>query len=100
MSTFHWQPLLNGYSDHFPADYLAIKPALTTFPSQDAINVLHERGIRWVVVHFHRYSADEAKRLRRVMPAMSTQLRAAIDDTEVGLYEVIFPMRPAAPRPQ
>lgn len=100
MSTFHWQPLLNGYSDHFPADYLTSKPALTTFPSQEAINALHERRVRWVVVHFNRYPADEARRLRRLMRTMGTQLRVVIDDTEVGLYEVIFPMRPAAPPPQ
>jgi len=100
MSTFHWQPLLNGYSDHFPADYLTSKPVLITFPSQEAIDVLHERGIRWVIVHFNRYPADYARRLRPHMRTMGRQLRVVIDDTEVGLYEVIFPMRPAAPRPQ
>lgn len=100
MSTFHWKPLLNGYSDHFPADHVTAKPVLITFPSQAAINVLHELGIRWVIVHFNRYPTDYARRLRPLMRTMGTQLRVVIDDTEVGLYEVIFPMRPAAPRPQ
>lgn len=100
MSTFHWKPLLNGYSDHFPQEYLTSKPVLITFPSQEAIDVLHDRGIRWVVVHFNRYPVDEARRLRRMMRTMGTQLRVVIDDTEVGLYEVIFPMRPAAPPPR
>ncbi len=100
MSTFHWKPLLNGYSDHFPADYLTAKPVLGQFPSQEAIAVLHERGVRWVVVHFDRYPADYARKLRPMMRTMGKQLRVVIDDTEVGLYEVIFPMRPAVPRPQ
>jgi hypothetical protein len=100
MSTFHWQPLLNGYSDHFPADFLTATPALVTFPSQDAINVLHKRGVRWVIVHFNRYEADEARRLRPLMRTLGTQLRVVIDDSEVGLYEVIFPMRPGAPKPR
>ena len=96
MSTFHWKPLLNGYSDHFPADYLTDKPVLTTFPSQDAIAILQDRGVRWVVVHFNRYPSDYARKLRPLMRTMGRQLRVVIDDTEVGLYEVIFPMRPAA----
>lgn len=98
MSTFHWQPLLNGYSDHFPDDYVTAEPVLTTFPSQEAIVMLQDRGIRWVVVHFNRYPADYARKLRPLMRTMGTQLRVVIDDTEVGLYEVIFPMRPAALR--
>jgi hypothetical protein len=100
MSTFHWKPLLNGYSDHFPADYITAKPILSSFPSQEAINILHERGIRWVIVHFNRYPPEYARRLRPLMRTMGTQLRVVIDDTEVGLYEVIFPMRPAVLRPQ
>jgi len=98
MSTFHWKPLVNGYSDHFPEDYLTAKPILTTFPAQDAISVLQNLGVRWVVVHFNRYPADYARKLRPLMRTMGTQLRVVIDDTEVGLYEVIFPMRPAALR--
>jgi hypothetical protein len=100
MSTFHWKPLVNGYSDHFPEDYLTAKPILTTFPAQDAISVLQNLGVRWVVVHFNRYPADYARKLRPLMRTMGTQLRVVIDDTEVGLYEVIFPMRPAALRQQ
>ena len=98
MSTFHWQPLLNGYSDHFPDDYMTAKPVLTTFPSQEAVALLQERGVRWVVVHFNRYPVDYARQLRPLMRTMAKQLRVVIDDTEVGLYEVIFPMRPAALR--
>ena len=98
MSTFHWKPLVNGYSDHFPEDYLAAKPLLTTFPAQSAIGVLHDLGVRWVVVHFNRYPPDYARKLRPLMRTMGTQLRVVIDNTEVGLYEVIFPMRPAVIR--
>jgi hypothetical protein len=100
MSTFHWKPLVNGYSDHFPESYLAAKPLLTTFPAQDAITALQDLGVKWVVVHFNRYPADYARQLRPLMRTMGTQLRVVIDDTEVGLYEVIFPMRPAALRPR
>lgn len=95
MSTFHWQPLLNGYSDHFPADYLADKPVLTTFPSADALAVLRDRQIRWVVVHFNRYPPDVRRRLRPIMRTLPKQLRVVIDDTEVSLYEVIWPTRSA-----
>ncbi len=32
-STVHWQPLVNGYSDHIPADFRTLAPVLATFPS-------------------------------------------------------------------
>jgi hypothetical protein len=98
MSTFHWQPLLNGYSDHFPAEYLEIKPALADFPSPQAIETLRETQVRWVVVHFSRYPAARSQALRRQLRAMDTQLRLAIDRRDASLYEVIASRPPGASR--
>jgi hypothetical protein len=99
-STFHWQPLVNGYSDHWPAEYTADAQALATFPSGEAFEVIRQRQVRWLVVHFNQYSADERRILRPQLRAMRDQLRLVVDDYDVSLYEVIWPRRPAAfPRP-
>lgn len=96
ISTFHWQPLINGYSDHMPADSMRDAPMLATFPSADAWSVIRARQVRWVVVHFNRYSADERRRLRPQLRAMVDRVRLVVDDYDVSLYEVIWPKPPAA----
>ncbi len=46
----HWRPLVNGYSGFTPtAAYF--RTLLAAFPDARSIGVLHEIGVRWVVVH-------------------------------------------------
>jgi hypothetical protein len=100
LSTFHWQPMINGYSDFMPEDFFDATPVLESFPSTDALDLLRQRQVRWVVVHFDKYPEDARRPLQRMLRMMPTQLRLAIDDPTASLYEVIWPMRPAAsPRP-
>jgi len=63
MSTFHWMPLLNGYSGYYPASYLAMIAALRHFPDERAMTILRDRGTRYVVVHTSLYTADRAGEL-------------------------------------
>ncbi len=55
MSTFHWQPLLNGYSGYYPRPHLQRLDVLTRFPDPRAIARLREYDVRYVVVHPARY---------------------------------------------
>jgi hypothetical protein len=89
-STFHWQPLINGYSDHMPADFFEALPALQTFPSEQAWEVLRSRQVRWIVVHFDLYPPETGPALRAQLMEMTGQLRLAVDDYPVSLYEVIY----------
>ena len=50
-STAHWQPLINGYSDHIPQDFRDNAPPLDTFPSREAFAILEPLGARYAVVH-------------------------------------------------
>ncbi len=70
MSTYHWQPLVNGYSDYIPADVREDMPKLATFPGPAAWTVLRARHVRYVVVHWNIYP-DEAARLRQGVEAES-----------------------------
>ena len=50
-STFHWHPLLNGYSGFTPAWYPRLMIASRELPGDDAIRVLREAGARYLVLH-------------------------------------------------
>ncbi|MEO6222004.1 MAG: hypothetical protein ABIP90_02055 [Vicinamibacterales bacterium] len=99
-STFHWQPLLNGYSDYMPPDFFESLPALQTFPSREAWDVLRARHVRWIVVNFDAYPPGMGPVLRPQLMAMTDRLRLAVDEYPVSLYEVIWPTpRTAARQP-
>ena len=97
-STFHWQPLINGYSDHMPEDFFAALPALQTFPSAEAFEVLRAKQVRWVVVHFDAYPPEVGPALRPQLMNMTDRLRVAVDEYPISLYEVIWPMPQSAGR--
>jgi len=50
-STFHWNPLLNGYSGFSPHSYYYLRDLLATFPDAKSLDELHRRGLTHVVVH-------------------------------------------------
>jgi len=50
-STFHWHPIVNGNSGHFPASYEELTERERDFPSDSAIEYLKSRGVDYVAVH-------------------------------------------------
>jgi hypothetical protein len=50
-STWHWQPLVNGYSGHYSAEYVALTEAMTRLPSPGAIEALRHSGVQRIVLH-------------------------------------------------
>ena len=89
-STFHWQPLINGYSDHMPGDHFDSMPVLQTFPSPEAFALLHAKGVRWIVVHLDKYPPGVGPELRTQLAGMAERVRVAVDAYPVSLYEVIW----------
>ena len=59
MSTFHWKPLLNGYSGYYPRSYLARLDRLEKFPDFQAMESLREDDVTYVIVHADTYSSAE-----------------------------------------
>ena len=49
--TVHWQPLLNGYSGFFPKSYIELTERMKTFPGDEAVAYLKQRGVDLVVIH-------------------------------------------------
>ena len=54
-STMHWQPLLNGYSGHYPRSYIQLLESQRTFPDEASIAVLRARGVKAIIVHRDGY---------------------------------------------
>lgn len=50
-STVHWKRLVNGYSGHFPPGYWERAARLQAFPSPQAVALLRQLGVRYVLVH-------------------------------------------------
>ncbi len=63
MSTFHWKPLVNGYSGYYPTSYLRRLQALRSFPDDSSLNVLRGAGVNYVVVHISYYGLIKGRNL-------------------------------------
>jgi hypothetical protein len=90
-STLHWQPLLNGYSDHIPADFRTLATILASFPSRESFDAMRERRVRYISLHRGQqgYSpshfADIEARLKPFLP----HLRPLADDGQIAIYEIV-----------
>lgn len=94
-SAWHWQPMLNGYSDFVPDDIASDVEPLTTFPSTQAISVLRNRQARYVLVHWNLYSPDERERVRRFVGSMPATFRPMLNDPDASLFELDTPVAEA-----
>jgi hypothetical protein len=88
-STAHWQPLINGYSDHIPADFRRDVLTLSSFPSRESFAILGKAGARYVVFHTHMYDARQRVRLEERLNAYSAYLRPLMHEGTVWLYEIV-----------
>lgn len=87
-STAHWQPLINGYSDHIPQDFRDNAAVLRSFPSREAFAVLERLGARYIVCHLRLYAErrdDIVARLDAYRPYLRPL--SQVDDT--WLFEII-----------
>jgi hypothetical protein len=89
-STRHWQPLINGYSDHIPQDFRDNAPVLATFPSRESFATLEPLGARYAVFHLDLMSPENrASLIRRLETDYTSYLRPLEKDGDVWLYEII-----------
>lgn len=54
-STFHWKPIVNGYSGYYPPTYLRRLRGVENFPTERAIEYLRREKVRYLVVHESLY---------------------------------------------
>ncbi len=58
-STWHWQPLVNGYSGHYSAHYIELLTALRALPGPAATRALEQAGVQRVVLHKELFPPKE-----------------------------------------
>jgi hypothetical protein len=88
-STVHWQPLINGYSDHLPPDFKQQAPVLATFPSPEAFDILRARRARYVVFHPGLYTARQRAALVTRLGAYHESLQSVVQDEHAWLFEIV-----------
>jgi hypothetical protein len=91
-SAWHWQPLINGYSDNFPPGFPEAAQVIDTFPSDEAFDELRERGARYAIVHLHLYDPAGRDRVVQRLEAYRRYLQPLAREDDVWLFEIVeFP---------
>lgn len=88
-SAFHWQPLVNGYSDFSPIEFEDIAVPLNGFPDPVSFEMLRERNVRYVVWRLDEYNETARRILESRFPPYAAHLRRLTDDQGVWLYEIV-----------
>jgi hypothetical protein len=87
-STYHWQPMVNGYSDHIPGDFRQIVRPLSSFPSREAFRILRERRARYVLFHLNYYDTRSRDRLIRQIDTYKDFLMPIVQDDEIWMFMI------------
>ncbi len=87
-STAHWMPMVNGYSDHIPEDFLADVRLLAPFPSRDAFKILEPKGVRYAVFHMYGYNTENRNDVETRLKEFERYLRPLYTDDTTRLYEI------------
>lgn len=88
-STAHWQPLINGYSDHIPQDFRDAAQQLRGFPSRPAFAALEKYGARYVALHLNLFGQQTRDNLPALLDEYSPYLRPLSKDGDIWLFEII-----------
>jgi hypothetical protein len=89
MSTTHWMPLVNGYSDYFPPEFGETAAALAPFPHPGAFELAHRLGVRYVMFHLDVYDAKTRVEVEERLRQFGGRLRALYADDQTRLYEIL-----------
>ena len=91
LSTFHWHPLLNGYSGNWSDAQVQLLDAVESFPSDASLAALEARGASHVLVHERFYGSDRYRRIRAALDAHAdVELAAAFGEAgaEIAVYRL------------
>ena len=88
-STYHWQPLVNGYSDYIPTWWRQNATPLRYFPTRESFRVLSTLGARYVVFHLNGYNRGNRAQLMEQLERYRQYLRPLVQQDDVWLYEIV-----------
>ena len=89
-SMWHWQPLVNGYSDYIPEDFRQIRVPINGFPNPESFEILRARQVRYVVLHTDTYTpASVLESMLARFPPYEQYLRPIVRTGNIWLYEIV-----------
>lgn len=92
MSTYHWQPLINGYSDSYPEPFVAMLDVIKEFPT-DPRSFMHlrDRGARYVVMHLNWFEHRRRPAIEQGLAHYVSQgiLGFVARDGDIALYQIL-----------
>jgi hypothetical protein len=91
-STFHWQPLLNGYSGFYPRSYIELLELTRDFPSEASLAYLRKRRVDLIILHGRFLEPDEFGRWTASLAARSDVDQIA-QFPEQGGDDIVFRLR-------
>ncbi len=87
-STWHWLPLINGYSDHIPNDFRRMVVRMSSFPTRESFRVLKGRRARYVVFHLNWYDRRSREKLLVRLDEYGKYLSPLSRENDVWLFEI------------
>lgn len=87
-STYHWQPLVNGYSDHIPQDFRDMVIPLSSFPTRESFGLLEARRTRYAIFHLNFYDRRSREKLMERLEQYEAFLTPLSREDDVWLFEI------------
>jgi hypothetical protein len=91
-STWHWQPIVNGYSGFFPRTFIELAEQTAAFPDDRSIAYLKQRGVDLLVIHGSLMSPDAFGEMTAALLARPDVEATARFEERLG-PDVVFRLR-------
>jgi hypothetical protein len=91
-STWHWQPIVNGYSGFFPKTFLDLAEHTASFPDHRSIEFLKQRGVELLVIHGSLMKPERFGEMTATLLARPDIEAMAQFEEKMGL-DVVFRLR-------
>jgi hypothetical protein len=91
-STWHWQPIVNGYSGFFPKTFIDLAEHTASFPDERSIAYLKQRGVDLLVIHGNLMDPEDFGDMTSTLLARPDIEALAKFDERMG-SDVVFRLR-------
>jgi hypothetical protein len=88
-STFHWHPLVNGYTDYIPPDFREMAIPVSSFPNPESFAIVRQLGVRYVVFHVDFYARVGWKAVNQRIDEYKDYLKPISKEGSIWLFEIV-----------
>jgi 4-amino-4-deoxy-L-arabinose transferase-like glycosyltransferase len=89
-STYHWHPLVNGYSDHIPRWFRDDVIRISSLPTAESLQIVVNRHqAKYAIFHTRHYDSRSRQRLLERLEQYKDYVRPLLTEGDVWLYEIV-----------